>query len=240
MTGNWCWITTEYFGLRYALTHGWRIAIFVATIAIYTYIYITLKRQYGRAHGLNGSYGKSQTTVSTNHHDHSKPYPMSTFNNKIQDTEEEPLRYAGTAIAVKTETMFQETQLESSSSQISAEEINVKATNPLPMSPTMQNSVLKTAATHPTTRPRSRPERQLRKMLLLNGYPILYILLWLPGIANRVVENFGPSPVWLQGLQATTQFMGFADVITYAYNEQLFQQVRKRYAAKRGFQRSEE
>ena len=48
VSGNWCWIRADEPKLRYALTHGWRIAIFVATIGIYTYIYLHLKRVFDR------------------------------------------------------------------------------------------------------------------------------------------------------------------------------------------------
>ena len=42
-----CWITPQHVTLRYALTHGWRIAIFLTTICIYTYVYFRLTRTYG-------------------------------------------------------------------------------------------------------------------------------------------------------------------------------------------------
>lgn len=76
----------------------------------------------------------------------------------------------------------------------------------------------------------SRRDRTLRKMLLLNGYPIAYIILWIPGIANRLTETIaGESPQWLTGLQATTQLVGFANAVTYAWTEQLRGKVMGRY-----------
>lgn len=61
----------------------------------------------------------------------------------------------------------------------------------------------------------------LKRMLLLNGYPIAYIILWIPGMANRLVEVVnGSSPVWLRALQASTQFVGLANAVTYGLNEQ--------------------
>ncbi|KAG6093313.1 hypothetical protein E4U31_006848, partial [Claviceps sp. LM219 group G6] len=47
VSGNWCWIRRDELALRYALTHGWRIAIFIATIVIYTVIYVRLTRVFG-------------------------------------------------------------------------------------------------------------------------------------------------------------------------------------------------
>ncbi|KAK8110141.1 uncharacterized protein PG998_006598 [Apiospora kogelbergensis] len=59
VSGNWCWISSERASLRYALTHSWRMAIFLATFVIYTYIYIHLKRTFNRF--------ALSTTPTTNH-----------------------------------------------------------------------------------------------------------------------------------------------------------------------------
>jgi hypothetical protein len=60
---------------------------------------------------------------------------------------------------------------------------------------------------------------KLRRILFLNGYPFLYIILWLPDIANRLAESLGYSALWLTALQATGQYIGLANSITYVYNE---------------------
>ncbi|KAK0439991.1 uncharacterized protein EV420DRAFT_1228021, partial [Desarmillaria tabescens] len=59
----------------------------------------------------------------------------------------------------------------------------------------------------------------ISKMLLLNAYPIAYIVLWIPGICNRLVEASGHSSRVLQIMQASTQFVGFANALTYGWNE---------------------
>ncbi|KAJ4188293.1 hypothetical protein NW767_011955 [Fusarium falciforme] len=58
-------------------------------------------------------------------------------------------------------------------------------------------------------------------MLLLNGYPIAYIILWIPGMANRLAESVGTSPQWLTSLQACTQFVGMVNALTYGFTEQM-------------------
>ena len=70
-----------------------------------------------------------------------------------------------------------------------------------------------------------RVEREIKKMLLLNGYPIAYVVLWLPGILNRVLEASdaavpGDRAHVLAVLQASTQFIGFANAVTYALSRQ--------------------
>lgn len=70
-----------------------------------------------------------------------------------------------------------------------------------------------------------RVEREIKKMLLLNGYPIAYVVLWLPGILNRVLEAEGDRVNGSGGrvlaiLQASTQFIGFANAATYLLSRQ--------------------
>ncbi|KNG49596.1 glucose receptor git3 protein [Stemphylium lycopersici] len=64
-------------------------------------------------------------------------------------------------------------------------------------------------------------EYEIKKMLLLNAYPVLYIILWLPGILNRLVEAAGSSSYPLTILQCSTQYIGLANAITYGFNEHL-------------------
>ena len=61
----------------------------------------------------------------------------------------------------------------------------------------------------------------VKKMLLMNGYPLAYIILWIPGIANRLAESIGQSPRWLNALQACTQYIGLINALTYGMSEQM-------------------
>ncbi|KAK6542919.1 hypothetical protein TWF694_006857 [Orbilia ellipsospora] len=70
--------------------------------------------------------------------------------------------------------------------------------------------------------------RRVRRVLLLNAYPAMYILLWIPGIANRLVEASGKSSHVTQFLQASTQFIGLANAITYGWNERVGLQLKDR------------
>ncbi len=75
--------------------------------------------------------------------------------------------------------------------------------------------------------------RQIQKLLLLNAYPIAYVLLWIPGILNRIVEATGHKSRPLAIMQASTQFIGFANAITYGYNEQIKRQLSERFGRNR-------
>lgn len=62
----------------------------------------------------------------------------------------------------------------------------------------------------------------------------MYIILWIPGMVNRVTEAFGTVPLWLKALQASTQFIGLANVLTYAISERMNEKFIEWYRAKNG------
>ena len=64
-------------------------------------------------------------------------------------------------------------------------------------------------------------------MLLLNSYPLAYIILWIPGIANRLIEATGNKSTVMQLMQASTQLVGLANALTYGWNEKVSSQVRE-------------
>ncbi|CAK4033788.1 Hypothetical predicted protein [Lecanosticta acicola] len=219
VSGNWCWISAKYFGLRYALTHAWRIIVFVATIAIYTYIYIYLMRVYGK---LSVGSSTSGGTVSrfTANEDYDMELQAGAEARNIRarssvtvinsDNDQQPLRHAWSKH--DPDAHYGMTPRETIA-QVESQPSNIH-----------------TPPGHPigTSGGSDRARRRaLRKMLLLNGYPILYIILWIPGIANRIAEGIGTSPIWLKVLQASTQLVGLANAATYAYNEQLLKRIRK-------------
>ncbi|KAK0199400.1 hypothetical protein DFS33DRAFT_1368007 [Desarmillaria ectypa] len=70
-------------------------------------------------------------------------------------------------------------------------------------------------------------QRQVAKILLLNAYPIAYIVLWIPGLCNRLVEASGHTSRVLQLMQATTQFVGFTNALTYGWNENVAKSMRE-------------
>lgn len=69
----------------------------------------------------------------------------------------------------------------------------------------------------------------IQRALLLNAYPLAYIILLLPGIANRLVEATGHSSIITQFMQATTQLVGLANALTYGWNERVAKQLKERF-----------
>ncbi|KAG7110905.1 hypothetical protein HYQ45_017408 [Verticillium longisporum] len=66
-------------------------------------------------------------------------------------------------------------------------------------------------------------EREIKKMMFLNAYPIMYVLLWIPGLVNRLLQASGnaPGPRTMAALQVSTQFVGLANALTYGFNHHL-------------------
>ncbi|VUC35441.1 unnamed protein product [Clonostachys rosea] len=194
VSGNWCWIRSEHLTLRYALGHGWRLAIFVATISIYTYIYIHLQRTYNALRMLLGA---------------------STFTERrSQDSDAPTFRSSDTQHILVRHSYTVSYELEGGGIDDDFGDM---------MSPSDPNG-----SSHSTLP----PPPNLTRMMLMNGYPLAYIMLWIPGIANRLAESLGGSPRWLQALQATTQFIGMANSLTYGISEQMRRNARKRWKDK--------
>ncbi|KAF2212753.1 hypothetical protein CERZMDRAFT_97248 [Cercospora zeae-maydis SCOH1-5] len=227
VSGNWCWIQAKYFGLRYALTHGWRVLVFVTTIAIYTYVYIYLMRAYGRlgVGSTNGTYTTSAHRLGTiddksgSYNEHHHIRVRSSITTTVAHNQDTPRG------SKEPNLCEEESEVGSFVSHQKRPSCSA-ASDTVPLgfvghsSPATANTRISSAAAR-------RRKQEVRKMLLLNGYPILYVILWIPGMTTRIWEAFGKAPLWLQGMQATTQLVGFANALTYAYNEQLLQRIRQ-------------
>ncbi|KAL2060658.1 hypothetical protein VTL71DRAFT_9299 [Oculimacula yallundae] len=79
-------------------------------------------------------------------------------------------------------------------------------------------------------RPPSKADQQksIQKAMLLHAYPIFYIILWMPGIAMRISQATGHTSYVLQVMQASTQFIGFANAVTFGWNEKIGEQLRRK------------
>ncbi|EFQ30565.1 hypothetical protein CGRA01v4_12560 [Colletotrichum graminicola] len=101
-----------------------------------------------------------------------------------------------------------------------------------PVSPGLQNVQNKPAhpnvtatmmSDFPVRRQTRKIEREIKRMMWLNAYPIMYVVLWIPGLVNRLMEASGNSSQSrvLQALQSSSQYIGFANAITYGFNQHL-------------------
>ncbi|KAK2129167.1 G protein-coupled glucose receptor regulating Gpa2-domain-containing protein [Fusarium oxysporum II5] len=196
--GNWCWIQAKYPILRWSLSFGWRLCIFFLVIGIYTTVYVQLKRAFGHF-GVSGS-----TSDGTN---------------LTTDTglRSQHVRTPAWPPIIKTLTVAYElgTVNDAASSSSTAPMSNQAHcySNAEPDSSAASASPIRQPAWN-------RASPNLRRMMLLNGYPLGYLILWTPGVINRFIEIKGKSPPWLVALLASTQYIGLVHAITYGYNEQ--------------------
>ncbi|CAH0020295.1 unnamed protein product [Clonostachys rhizophaga] len=206
VSGNWCWIKASRVDLRYGLTHGWRLFIFFATIIIYSYIYIRLQQTFKSLRTFGGTTNTQPSRdVGGNLGSDTEHILVShdiTVTHELQDTSQS--RFHG---------------LHNNSSQ----GIKSPTDNSFEVSrPTLESVSGPHYASHMPAPP------NVKKMLLMNGYPLAYIILWIPGIANRLAESTGQSPRWLKALQASTQYVGLVNSLTYGISEQMRQEVWKK------------
>ncbi len=77
-------------------------------------------------------------------------------------------------------------------------------------------------------RSQSQQEQQssIQKAMLLHAYPVFYIVLWIPGIAMRISQATGHQSRVLEVLQSSTQFIGFANAVTFGWNEKIGEQLK--------------
>ncbi|KAF9003679.1 G protein-coupled glucose receptor regulating Gpa2-domain-containing protein [Cyathus striatus] len=125
------------------------------------------------------------------------------------------------------------TQSQSSVKKVASDEGSEAALVPLPMKSvvTERKQQWFNVASHRSSGEQLDPRyRSIQRILLLNAYPVAYIILWIPGIANRLIELTGHTSKVTQVLQASTQFVGLANALTYGWNESIARQL---------FQRSE-
>ncbi|PHH67532.1 hypothetical protein CDD82_1388 [Ophiocordyceps australis] len=241
VSGNWCWIRSEFLGMRYALTHGWRIAIFVATIAIYTFIYIHLKRQFGRfrvsAPSTNTTTTRDQAYMDDGSGDTQHILVSSTFAVSHELEERRPSSYEPASPSQHSPPP------KAAFVSVSAVEQDEQDAQPSSSSSPQQNKHAHFRPLPPRSEPVRRPAPKLpaspnlKRMLLMNGYPIAYIILWLPGIINRLTESLGTSPRWLRALQSSTQFIGFVNACSYGFSEHL-RRASHQWMKRRGFLRT--
>ncbi|KAK0470350.1 G protein-coupled glucose receptor regulating Gpa2-domain-containing protein [Desarmillaria tabescens] len=212
VSGNWCWIHTEPAYLRYVLTHAWRFLFIFSEIGLYAYLYIHLKKRFRTmnfliANQINTSTGSSNPShLSFLSADPQRGPDLKTHVSQVQFNEE--------TSGEKFRSVEQP--------DIRDEEAPPPTQHYYPPRPS-------SAHVHHSSIPvmDEKRQRQVAKILLLNAYPIAYIVLWIPGLCNRLVEASGHTSRVLQLMQATTQFVGFANALTYGWNENVAKSMRE-------------
>ncbi|KAG8162125.1 hypothetical protein KVR01_007890 [Diaporthe batatas] len=284
VSGNWCWIMRSQTGLRYALTHGWRIAIIFFTAGIYIFVWWYMNRHFRsmvsttitdlsgatdrsrrKRRGFNrmgrnreeGDAERQDTELSTvsksrisrvldDQWEMSAPEAAYVRENEedINDDELTPggrkrARSRASSICsvsdsepedynhIHNRIIEEETQGQQQQPPTMKTTSNRKAP-PTALNKSKFDATATTESEFPQRRRTRQMEREIKRMLLLNAYPIMYVLLWIPGLVNRFLEatgNTSQSRV-LAALQSSSQFVGLANALTYGFNTTLRKKIK--------------
>ncbi|KAG9239363.1 G protein-coupled glucose receptor regulating Gpa2-domain-containing protein [Amylocarpus encephaloides] len=215
VSGNWCWISKNPPVLRYALNHGWRFLIILITVCLYIYLYF-----YFRAH-----FSEIKDLMRPASHSTSEPNNLKL--NPIPDDEDsfEEFEMRNKGVFIRPYDAAEDTVPISSSKVL---------TNITSYTQSISSPSTITPFNYPHTASVQRKQHEIQKVLLLNAYPVAYVILWLPGIINRIYELNGDSSLVFRILQSSSQYVGLANAITYGYNEGIKRQLRTWWDKKRG------
>ncbi|KAF1925290.1 uncharacterized protein M421DRAFT_70201 [Didymella exigua CBS 183.55] len=212
VSGNWCWIEKQYLRQRYTLNHGWRFAIFFISLCTYIYVFVYMSRRLRPQNLSNISCSIPSDVPSFSF---ARDTPLDTAHNTTPHTAPHTAPDQDPYSTVHPDT---------------------------PTSPTSTHILVHLEKRPPSltaipARPRHdheiKVDREIWRMLLLNMYPVTYLVLWIPGIANRIAEGMGHNVRALTVLQSSTQFIGLANAGVYVYKEHA-RDVREWWAGVRG------
>lgn len=187
---NWCWISSSRTDLRYALTHAWRFAIIFAILCIYGYVYYYTSRHFKSLGSLSSP---------TNHYSvasHARPESTeSSVPSPYAIPEQEEVKSPTTSVINHSKHLRNSSWLRLSVSSekdvLQSPKAALTRMETAPPPYTEKDS----AGQEPTRRPSLTPfgtvtkvetskkpqtkriEREVKRMLLLNAYPIFYVLL---------------------------------------------------------------
>jgi hypothetical protein len=239
VSGNWCWIEKQFRRQRYTLNHGWRFAIFLITLCTYVFVFTYMSRRLKPQTLSNISssipddldYDKIQPT----HDDAVLAGCGATPRLSAEDTVETNSSYPQEAKRYRHRSSFsfsRPLQIDTTTGDKHNPAVHVTASSPDDVSPTspaetftlvdLKKPIPPISALPPyqPSRPKaSRVDREIWKMLFLNMYPVTYLILWIPGIANRIAEAMGHDSRALVIMQSSTQFIGLANACVYLYKE---------------------
>ncbi|PBP27641.1 hypothetical protein BUE80_DR001420 [Diplocarpon rosae] len=203
-SSNWCWIKPTPIYLRYVLTHGWRFVIIVAVIAMCIYIQIYIRR-------------------------HSRLMSSMVRPSEVQGWQQA----SGQKETQKDLELCQMSTLTSATTKYCAFPIQQSnfSTDQVPQSKGVFTKQRGDKQEELMIQSAAKKDQQLsiQRAMLLHAYPILYIVLWIPGISMRIVDATGGKSEVLKYMQSSTQFIGVANALTFGWNEKIGQQLRARF-----------
>lgn len=210
------------------MTHAWRYLIIITIVALYSYLYFFLKRHFRNIAGV--ARGLDPSSPTTSHQLGSPPHPNDSDGNRGMLGPESSI------------SLIQQ-----------RDDIN----GPFSSTPRTPTDITgqggkggwggrrggggggeNKPCTLDTAKEHKDKYRKIRKVLLMKAYPISYVVLWIPGLLNRIIEASGNSSHVMELLQTSTAFIGLANAITYGWNEGIAREIRLKMLQWQGAQNS--
>ncbi|KAF8344553.1 G protein-coupled glucose receptor regulating Gpa2-domain-containing protein [Amanita rubescens] len=208
VTGSRCWIKENPKYLRYALTHGWRFLFIIIEIGLFIYMDVYLRRHYRMMAKSIPPWNPDPPPA------HCESYGGSTLGSPISEA------------SIQAVDMGEQRDNKSSTSSVTL----VRQNKPCRALHWFSRISGLRASRSGSDLSADTPYLTVHKALLLNAYPLAYIILWLPAIANRLIEATGHSSTVMQFLQLTSQLVGLANALTYGWNERVERQLRAKFS----------
>ncbi|KAF4549306.1 Hypothetical protein D9617_22g066520 [Elsinoe fawcettii] len=203
VSGNWCWIKASRTDLRYGLTHGWRFAIIFITLVLYGYVFAMLKKHFDKMSDL--MYGKSSDGTKRTKGTH------------------------GATIATVNEDEIGLTGAEAGNHGTDNHEMGAikKQTLVTVQVDPNEPEKVKVVQSGPRMNKGRATGSDVARIMILKAYPLGYIILWIPGIVNRLIEASGHKSRPFAIMQASTQYIGFVNSVTYVLQAVITEKMRK-------------
>lgn len=255
--GNWCWISSDRPDLRLVLAHGWRFAVILSAVAVYMFIWWYLQRQFTPIRTTEPrSYGwpvlpkiglifprRREKAVFEVMRDEEAEFncfgqhklPGLKTGQRSRDEAERPNdRIFGAVRSTPRNESYLMEDLGLTTPAVALHPGYIHRSSS-DNDKSAQGPTLRTNASEFPMRPESHEvEREIKRMLLLNAYPFMYVVLWIPGLVGRFMEAAGhpPSTRTIAALQVSTQFIGCANALTYGFGHHLRNRLKGIYVNK--------
>ncbi|ORY56307.1 uncharacterized protein BCR38DRAFT_505137 [Pseudomassariella vexata] len=214
VSGNWCWISMDPRGLRYILGHGWRFSIFIATTIIYAVIFRQLQYRLRSREKYNRTFSFYPGSMN--------PAVELSLRRSHQSLLGGEGQHQTGSVMPRDQALHTNVWRERDDEQLPSDlpVHPIRAQRPSYSSTLCDESTLKSDF-QPRLRvtESSQLDQDTWQWVLMVFYPLTYVLLWIPGIANRMVELMGTEYRWLTVMQASTQCTGLVNSIIYGLRE---------------------
>ncbi|CAL3970132.1 unnamed protein product [Diplocarpon coronariae] len=206
-SSNWCWIEAKPVYQRYLLTHGWRFVIIAAVVSMCIYIQVYIRRHSRLMSSMvrpSEVQGWQQANNSTKGQKNLELSQMSTLTTSV------------------TKASTYTAQHSNGSAEHAPQDERTDGAFTEPGTDKQEELMIQSAA-------KKDHQLSIQRAMLLHAYPILYIILWIPGISMRIVDATGGKSTVLTYMQASTQFIGIANALTFGWNEKIGDQLKAKF-----------